>query len=68
MVVGSSNDELFYINNDDDFAVESCNLVDSNNNPIKSDVICVYGGRLWIASGATLYYSALGTYNNFESK
>lgn len=67
VVVGSANDELFYINNDDEFAVESCNLLDSNNNSIKSDVICVYGGRLWVASGATLYYSALGTYNNFEA-
>lgn len=67
VVVGSKQDELFYINKDDGFAVESCNLKDPNNNPIKSDAICVYGGRLWVADGANLHYSALGTYNNFTT-
>jgi len=67
VAVGSQKDALFYINNDEDYAIEDCNLLDSNNVAIKADVICVYKGRLWVGSGATLYYSALGTYNDFTT-
>lgn len=67
VVVGSKKDALFYINNDEGYAVESCNLKDSSNNDIKADVICVYKGRVWVGSGATLYYSALGKYNDFTT-
>jgi hypothetical protein len=67
VVVGSKTNALFYINNDDGYAVESCNLVDSSSNAIKADVICVFAGRIWVGSGATLYYSALGTYNDFTT-
>jgi len=67
VIVGSKKDELFYINNDNDYAAESCNLEDIDNNYVKSDVICMYNGRVWVGSGATLYYSALGTYNDFTT-
>ena len=68
VVVGSPNDSLFYINNDVDYTIEDCNLLDSDDNPIPIEAIAVYNGRLWIASGATLYYSALGTYNDFTTE
>lgn len=68
VVVGSKKDALFYINNDSGYATESCNLKDSNNNYIKSDIICVYKGRVWVGAGATLYYSALGKYNDFSTE
>lgn len=67
VIVGSKKDSLFYINNDEGYTVESCNLVDSNDNPITTDVISVYKGRIWVGSGATLYYSALGKYNDFST-
>lgn len=67
VVVGSKKDSLFYINNDNGYAIESCNLSNSAGNPVKAEVICVYKGRMWVGSGATLYYSALGTYNNFTT-
>lgn len=67
VVVGSKKDALFYINNDIGYAVESCNLKDSDNNAIKADVICVYKGRVWVGAGSTLYYSALGKYNDFTT-
>lgn len=67
VVAGSKKDALFYINNDLGYAEESCNLKDSNNNLIKADVICVYKGRVWVGAGATLYYSALGKYNDFTT-
>lgn len=65
VVVGSKKDALFYINNDDGYEIEDCNLSDSQDNPVKADIICVYKGRLWVGSGSTLYYSALGKYNDF---
>lgn len=67
VVVGSKKDSLFYINNDTGYTIEDCNLEDSEENPIDSDVICVYKGRIWVGAGATLYYSALGKYNDFTT-
>ena len=68
VIVSSAKNELFYINNDDGYTTEDCNLVDSNSLAIKSEVVCVYCGRIWVAYGATLYYSALGTYNDFTTE
>lgn len=68
VVMGSKKDALFYINNDDGYLIEECNLLNQYSVAIKSDVICVYKGRLWVGSGATLYYSALGRYNDFETQ
>lgn len=67
VLVLSKKDPLFYINNDDGYQTENCNLLDHNNNPVKSDVICFYKGRVWVGYGATLYYSALGKYNDFTT-
>lgn len=68
VVVSSAKDELFYINNDNGYLIEDCNLNDSTGAAIKSDVVCVYGGRIWVGYGAALYYSALGTYNDFTTQ
>ncbi len=68
IVCGSEKDSLFYINNDVGFAVESCNLLDSLGAPIMVNAIGIYSGRIWVASKATLYYSALGKYNDFTSE
>lgn len=67
VVVGSKTNSPFYINNDPGYAVESCNLKDSNSNEIKAGILGVFAGRLWTANGATLYYSALGKYNDFTT-
>lgn len=66
VICSSSKDGLFYINNDEGYTVESCNLI-KNNVEIKSNVICVYKGRVWVGYGSTLYYSALGKYNDFST-
>jgi len=68
VICSSKKDALFYINNDDGYAIEDCNLLDSNGAAIKTDVISVYKGRAWVGSGATLYYSALGKYNDFTTE
>lgn len=68
VICSSKKDALFYINNDVGYAVEDCNLLDSNDVAIKTDVVSVYKGRVWVGSGATLYYSALGKYNDFTTE
>ncbi|MFA7659391.1 MAG: hypothetical protein WCY19_08150 [Candidatus Gastranaerophilaceae bacterium] len=67
VVVLSQKDAMFYINNDDGYAIEDCNLSDNHGTAVKADVVCVYRGRIWVGDGATLYYSALGKYNDFTT-
>lgn len=35
--------------------------------PIKAQAMCTYKSRLWLADGDTLYYSALGMYDDWET-
>lgn len=67
VIISSKNDALFYLNNDEGYLTESCNLNYSTGTPIKTDVVCSYGGRVFVGSGSTLYYSALGKYNDFTA-
>lgn len=68
VIVSSKKNALFYINNDDGYAIEDCNLLNPYSVAIKSDVVCVYKGRVWVGAGPTLYYSALGKYNDFDAE
>lgn len=67
VLISSKSDSLFYIKNNESNEVVECNLTDDSENPVYSDVICVYNGRVWVASGASIYYSALGTYDDFST-
>lgn len=67
VLVSSKSDSLFYIKNNDENEVVDCNLVDDTGKPVYSEVISVYNGRVWAASGAVMYYSALGTYDDFTT-
>ena len=67
VIVGSETDSPFYIKNDGTYTVESCNLKDSAENPIATNIVTVYKGRIWAAKDSSLYYSALGTYNDFTT-
>ncbi len=46
---------------------DSLNFKNQRGETIRGTAICQFAGRLWISSGSTLYYSALGTYNDWES-
>ncbi len=59
--------EGIYFNPDNDEETDSLNFKDARGEAIKGTSICQYAGRLWISSGSTLYYSALGTYNDWSS-
>lgn len=60
-VIATESDNLFYLKSD--LTVETCNLSISPVNALS-----VFKGRIWVASGSTLYYSALGTYDDFETE
>lgn len=68
VLISSKSDSLFYIKNNDSNDVVECNLKDSDGNPVYSNVIGIYKGRVWVADGATIYYSALGTYDDFTTE
>ena len=62
-IIATEKDSPFYLNLD--LSTEDCNLIDNESNPIIVDSIATFRGRIWASCGSTLYYSALGTYNNF---
>lgn len=68
VLVSSGADSLFYIKNNDSDEIVECNLTDDSGNPVFSEVISVYNGRVWVASGSVIYYSALGTYDDFTTE
>lgn len=68
VIVSSKKDTLFYINNDKNYLIENCNLLDSSGLGIMSDAVCIYNGRVWVGNGGTLYFSALGRYNDFTTE
>jgi len=43
------------------------NLKNPLGETISATAVCMYSGRLWVASGNTLYYSALGTFDDWTS-
>ena len=65
-VISTEADSPFYL--DLMLNVEDCNLKDNNEMPIIVKNSATYKGRVWFASGSTIYYSALGTYNDFETQ
>ena len=66
ILVMSESDGLFYIKNNVSYDIEECEVNDLDGNEITDAIMTVYKGRVWIAKDATIYYSALGTYNDFE--
>lgn len=56
-----------YFNPSNKLQVDSLNFKNASGESIEAVSVCQYAGRLWISSGSTLYYSALGTYNDWSS-
>ncbi len=67
VIVSSRSDTPFYIENNATYEIKNCNLKDSSGNYILPTSVAIYKGRVWVASDSTVYYSALGTYNNFST-
>ena len=67
MVVATDSDAMFYIKNNSTYDIVNCNAKDTANNTLYPEYVTIYKGRIWCCKGATLYYSALGSYNDFSS-
>ena len=65
ILVSSECDEMFFINSN--LGIEDCHLKKSNNTPVYATVSAIYKGRVWAAEGSTIYFSALGKYNDFST-
>lgn len=68
VLISTESDTMFYIKDNETFEIVDCNLRDLGDNPLYPDSITIYKGRVWCAKGSTIYYSALGTYNDFETE
>ena len=66
-IIATESDTPFYIKFSDN-SVHSCNLIDSNSKPIIVNSVEIYKGRVWFCSNSTIYYSALGRYNDFSTE
>lgn len=67
VLISSEDDELFYIKNNANFDVVDCNLKNGSGQKIKSGVIAVHKGRVWVADDSSIYFSALGKYDDFAT-
>lgn len=45
-----------------------CELNNASGERVKGEVLTVYRSRVWVASGSTIYYSALGSYTDFTTE
>lgn len=67
VIVSGKNDPLFFVKNNDTFDVIECGLNDAAGELVKTDVIAIYKGRVWAAEDSSIYFSALGRYNDFTT-
>lgn len=68
ILIATESDAMFYIKDNANFDVVECNVKDRAGNVLYPDCITVYKGRVWCCKDSTIYYSALGTYNDFTTK
>ncbi|MBR6723212.1 hypothetical protein IKL64_07135 [bacterium] len=68
VIVATEADAMFYIKDSENFDIVDCKLKDLSENVCYPSCVTVYKGRVWCAQGSTIYYSALGTYDNFEQE
>ncbi len=68
MLITTESDAMFYLKNNNENEIEDCNIKDLEGNTLYPDCVTVYKGRVWCAKGGTIYYSALGMYNDFTAE
>ena len=68
IIVATESDEAFYIKNNLTYDTENCNMIDTEGNTLYPDCITAFKGRIWCSKDSTIYYSALGTYNDFTTE
>lgn len=66
ILVSSLLDTMFFISEKGE--ISDCPIKDGNDIPILSEILEVYKGRVWVANGSSIYFSALGSYSDFTSE
>lgn len=66
VIISSLLDKMFYIKQNGE--IVDCEVKDGNNKEVLSEVIATYKGRVWLACGSSLYFSALGSYSDFSTE
>lgn len=67
-LVSSNLDKMFFVKNNDENEIIDCELKDGNNEDVYSNIVAIYKGRVWVAKGSTIYFSALGSYTDFTTE
>lgn len=67
VVISNGVDCPIYYDTTASLKVQLCNATDKNGIAIRGTAVAAYRGRLWIASGSTLYFTALGTFNDWTT-
>ncbi|MBR1908468.1 hypothetical protein IJ818_05995 [bacterium] len=67
-LIASDTSKLIFLKNDENFTVSDCNLKDLNDEYVCTNILTVYKGRIWAAKESTLYFSALGRFDDFQTE
>ena len=68
VIVSSESDTMFYIKNNSNYDVVEISAYDLSAEPLIPDYITVHKGRVWCSKDSTIYYSALGSYSDFDTE
>lgn len=67
IIVSNGADDLLFFKQGAQNEVSACNAADANSRPIRSRAIASFKGRLWVGVEDRLYFSALGTYDDWTT-
>lgn len=66
-IVAGDNNEMFFIKNNENYDIVESGLKKSDGSEIHSTVVTIFKGRVWVADGSTIYFSALGSFEDFST-
>jgi len=69
-VCNGKNEPFYYKCDPDGISAEVCSMntvANDGETPVIPCAMCAYKSRLWLAAGDTLYFSALGTFDDWET-
>ena len=69
-VCNGADEPFFYEGDETGLSGRICGMntvAKDGESPILASALCAYKSRLWLAAGDTLYFSALGTYDDWTS-
>lgn len=67
VIISNGIDDPLYFHHLTPTSTAHCNAVSASNINIRSNAIASHKGRLWVAMNGTLFFSALGRYDDWET-